>query len=83
MTAALLGLGKKSTRRLATVSDSGNSAGVPEPLAPACAAHVDTGEDHGQLRRLEFDAVALGSARHLEGAASSRLYQIASPSRSK
>ena len=38
-----------------------------EPLALACTPHVDSGEDHGQLSRLEFDAVASGGARHLEG----------------
>ncbi len=33
---------------------------VLEPLALACGPHVDPGEDHGQLRRLKFDAVAIG-----------------------
>jgi hypothetical protein len=41
-----------------------DSACVLEPLALACALQVDSGEDHGELRRLEFDAVACGvSAR--------------------
>src|SRR4051795_11780319 len=47
--------------------DPGASAGVLEPLAPACTPHVDPGEDHGELRRLELDAVGFGGARHLEG----------------
>jgi hypothetical protein len=42
---------------------------VLEPLALTRTAHVDPGEDHGQLRRLEFDAIASGGARHLEGTA--------------
>jgi hypothetical protein len=44
----------------------GNSAGVLEPLALASTPHVDPGEDHGQLRPLEFDAIAFGSAEPLE-----------------
>jgi hypothetical protein len=40
---------------------SRDSAGVLEPLASACALHVDAPEEHGQLRRLEFDAVVIGS----------------------
>src|SRR5512135_3108946 len=47
----------------------GNSAGVLKPLALACALHVDPGEDHGQLRRLEFDAVGCGGGGHLERSA--------------
>jgi hypothetical protein len=41
---------------------------VAEPLALACTLEVDSGEDHGEFRRLEFDAVASGDARYLEGA---------------
>jgi hypothetical protein len=48
-------------------SDFGASAGVLEPLALACAPHVDPGEDHGELRRLKLDAVGFGGAGHLEG----------------
>src|SRR5512135_2886043 len=47
----------------------GTSAGALEPLALACAPQVDPGEDHGELRRLEFDAVAFGGAGHREGSA--------------
>ena len=43
-----------------------DSAGVLEPLALACTPQVDPGEDHGQLRRPEFDAVGFGGAGHLE-----------------
>ena len=69
MTAVSMGLGKTSTRQTAAGAGSGDSAGVLEPFALACTAEVDSGEDHGQLRRLEFDAVALGDVRHLEGTA--------------
>src|SRR3954453_21810160 len=44
-----------------------DSTGVLEPLALACTPHVDPGEDHGELRRPEFDAVGFGGAGHLEG----------------
>src|SRR3954471_18144976 len=43
-----------------------DSTGVLEPLALACTPQVDPGEDHGQLRRPEFDAVGFGGAGHLE-----------------
>jgi hypothetical protein len=33
------------------------SAGALESLALACAAQVDPRKEHGQLRRLEFDAI--------------------------
>ena len=51
----------------ADISSFPDSADVPEPLALACTLEVDSGEDHGELRRLEFDAVAFGGAGHLEG----------------
>jgi hypothetical protein len=46
---------------------SGNSAGVPVPLALPRTAEVDAGEEHGQLRRLEFDAIVAGGVGQLEG----------------
>src|SRR5271157_5351461 len=42
------------------------SAGVAEPLALPRTFQVDAGEDHGQLRRPQFDAVGFGGAGHLE-----------------
>src|SRR4051812_43322726 len=45
-----------------------DSAGAPEPLALAGTPQVDSGEDHGQLRRRDFDAVASGGVGQLEGA---------------
>jgi hypothetical protein len=44
------------------------SAGVLEPLALTCTPQVDAGEEHGQLRRLEFDTVVSGGVGQLEGA---------------
>ncbi len=35
--------------------------------ALACALELDSGEDHGEFRGLEFDAAASGGARDLEG----------------
>jgi hypothetical protein len=40
---------------------------MPEPLALPRTFHVDSGEDHGELCLLEFDAVAFVGAGHLEG----------------
>jgi hypothetical protein len=42
------------------------SAGALESLALACAAQVNSREEHGQLRRLEFDAVRANRLGHLE-----------------
>src|SRR3954471_13235255 len=42
------------------------SAGVAEPLPLPRALEVDAGEDHGQLRRLQLDAVGPGGGGHLE-----------------
>ena len=44
-----------------------DSAGVPEPLALPCTLHVNSREDHGELRLLKFDAVGFVGAGHLEG----------------
>jgi predicted component of type VI protein secretion system len=41
------------------------STGALEPLALACTAQIDSREEHGQLRRLEFDAVLAGRVGHL------------------
>src|SRR4051794_5216164 len=40
---------------------------VLEPLALACGPDVDPGEDHGQFRRPELDALASGGVGELEG----------------
>ena len=44
------------------------SAGALESLALACTAQVDPREEHGQLRRLEFDTVLGDRIGQLEGA---------------
>jgi hypothetical protein len=43
-------------------------AGALEALALACTAQVDPREEHGQLRRLEFDTVLGNGIGQLEGA---------------
>ena len=43
-----------------------NSAPPLEPLALAGTPEVDPREDHGHLRRLEFDADGVGGAGNLE-----------------
>jgi hypothetical protein len=48
-------------------------AGVLESLALACAPQVDSGEDHRQLRRPEFNAVDFSGAGHLEASCLERL----------
>src|SRR5438874_2345882 len=45
-----------------------DSAGELEPLALACTPQVDAGEEHGQLRRLQFDPVLDAGLGQLEGA---------------
>jgi hypothetical protein len=42
------------------------SAGAAESLALARRAQVDPGQEHGQLRRLKFDAILGDRPRHLE-----------------
>jgi hypothetical protein len=44
------------------------SAGALESLALVCGPQVDPREEHGQLRRLEFDAVLCDGMRQLKGA---------------
>ena len=44
------------------------SAGALESFALACGAEVDPREEHGELRRLEFDAVLGNRIGQLEGA---------------
>ena len=60
-----------------------DSAGELEPLALACTPQVDAGEEHGQLHRLQFDAVLDAGRGIWKEPVSSRLYQMARPSRSK
>jgi hypothetical protein len=40
----------------------------PEPPASSRRLQVDAGEDHGQLRRVQLDAVAIAGVGHLEAA---------------
>jgi hypothetical protein len=49
------------------ISSRGRPGG-PESLALPRAVQVDAGEDHGQLRRLQFDAVPSAGIRRLERA---------------
>src|SRR5689334_21017721 len=42
------------------------SAGGAEPLPLPRALEVEAGEDHGQLRRLQLDALGPGRGGHLE-----------------
>src|SRR4051812_13599296 len=50
--------------RISTVfPESGTAA---EPLALACRVQIDPGQEHGQLRRLEFDAILGDRLGHLE-----------------
>ena len=44
------------------------SAGALKSLALACTTQVDPREEHGQLRRLEFDAVLGDGIGQLKGA---------------
>jgi hypothetical protein len=46
----------------------GNPAGGLEPLPSPGRLEVDAGEDHGQLGRVQLDAVALAGVGDLEGA---------------
>ena len=46
----------------------GDARGGPEPLALPGRTEVDAGEDHGQLRRLQLDAVATTGVGDLEAA---------------
>src|SRR5579883_3248889 len=46
----------------------GDATGELEPPASSCRPQVDAGEDHGQLRRVQFDAIAIAGVGHLEAA---------------
>jgi hypothetical protein len=46
----------------------GDGGRGPEPPASPCRLQVDAGEDHGQLRRVQFDAIAIAGVGHLEAA---------------
>ena len=45
-----------------------DSAGELEPLALPRGSQVDSGEEHGQLRRLDLDPIPSSDLGHLEGA---------------
>src|SRR5579871_5462959 len=64
----ILGFSCHASPVLMISGSRGGASGEPEPLSSSCRLRVDAGEDHGQLCRIELDAIAIAGVGHLEAA---------------